>query len=202
MRTWIIGGLILGFLVAGCGAPPTPTATPTPPPTETPRPTATATPTPTATATPTRTPTSTATPTLPTSTPTPIPPTKTPRPTGSLTGQVIALVHIGGGMYKGPLFQVCAQRGIQVKKAWVALFPRGEGQPLEVALDENSRFFQSGLLPGVYQVNPNLEYTCPDGQSGRASFFWVSEAEVVAGRTTEWKNETPLQVHCPPLPLP
>lgn len=203
MRTRrILGCIVLVLSLVGCGAPPTPTSTPLP--TNTPIPTSTPTPVPTATATPTPTrtpsPTPTATP-LPTDTPTPAP-TKTPRPTGNLTGQVIAVVHIGGGMYRGPLLQVCAKYGLQVNRVQVLLNPRGEGKPIEVALDENSRFFQSGLLPGTYQVSPQLEYTCPDGQSGRAFFYWASEVEVVAGRTTEWSSETPLQVHCPPLPLP
>lgn len=103
-------------------------------------------------------------------------------------------------MYKGPLHQVCAQAGLKVTRASVFLVS-SHGQS-EILLDENSRFFQSGLPAGVYNVNPQLQYVCPDGQSGRAMFYWVAEAEVVVGQTTEWSSQTPLQVHCPPIPGP
>lgn len=138
---------------------------------------------------------------MPTSTPTSVPPTRTPPPTGSLSGQIVALVHIDGvPMYQGPLYEVCAQAGLQVKRVQVIL-GTSRGQT-EIPLDTNSRFFQSGLLPGTYRVSPRLEYVCPDGKSGTAMFYWVAEAEVVAGRTTEWSSPTPLQVHCPPVSWP
>jgi len=58
------------------------------------------------------------------------------------------------------------------------------------------------LQTGIYNVNPNLQYTCRDGQGGWEYFYWVAEAEVVAGQVAEWTSQTPLQVHCPPLPGP
>lgn len=203
MSRWsvVINALAI-VLLSGCGAMATPTAapTPTPPPTATPTPLPTATMTPSPTKTPIPTPTATPSP-RPTSSPTPVPPTKTPLPTGSLTGQVIVLIHINGTpMYRGPLYEACAQAGLKVTRAYVSL--ASTQQKTEIPLDTNSRFFQSGLRPGVYRVSPLLEYVCPDGQSGRAMFYWVSEANVVVGQTTEWSEQTPLQVHCPPLPWP
>jgi hypothetical protein len=135
LMRYVIGSVLVGLLLAGCGAsaatpsstlaplattipaPQPPTATPTPmPPTATPSPvppTATLTPVP-PTATPTPVPpTATPTPVPPTATSTPIPPTPTPACKVDCSGGVAITCESGGASYRSDCWnQVSEKKGL------------------------------------------------------------------------------------------